>query len=89
MDVLFPIAVIDKLIGDEDLWETSVSVHSDFTAVGNVVNSASRLQGQASGGEIIVSERVAVGLSDPVGDHVTVELKGKSEPQDAYRVTVM
>ncbi|MEA2201984.1 MAG: adenylate cyclase [Solirubrobacteraceae bacterium] len=61
----------------------------DFTAVGDVVNTASRLQQQASSGEIMVSERVAAGLSDPVGDQVTVELKGKSEPQHAYRVTVM
>ena len=57
--------------------------------MGDVVNTASRLQGQASGGEIIVSERVVGGLSDPVGDHVAVEPKLKSEPQDAYRVTVM
>jgi adenylate cyclase len=141
-DVLFPSAVIDKLIGDEvmalylpdmkreftreqapalmleharallravgygspegpfvemgiglDFGEAFVGnigqrALYDFTAVGDVVNTASRLQGQASGGEIMVSERVADGLGDPVGDHVTVELKGKSEAQSAYRVTV-
>jgi adenylate cyclase len=58
----------------------------DFTAVGDVVNTASRLQGQAAGGEIVLSERVASGLPDSAGTRVQLELKGKSEPQTAYRV---
>jgi adenylate cyclase len=60
----------------------------DFTAVGDVVNTASRLQAQAAGGEIVLSERVANGLSAPVGTRVQLELKGKSEPQTAYRVSL-
>ena len=59
----------------------------DFTAVGDVVNTASRLQGEAAGGEIVISERVAEGLSEPAGTRVELTLKGKSEPQVAYRVT--
>ena len=39
----------------------------DFTAVGDVVNTASRLQGEAAGGEIVLSDRVAAGLPGPVG----------------------
>jgi adenylate cyclase len=60
----------------------------DFTAVGDVVNTASRLQGQAAGGEIVLSERVASGLPGAVGTPVQLELKGKSEPQTAYRVSL-
>ena len=59
----------------------------DFTAVGDVVNTASRLQGQAAGGEIVLSERVATGLPTGTGTRVELTLKGKAEPQVAYRVT--
>jgi adenylate cyclase len=58
----------------------------DFTAVGDVVNVASRLTGQAGAGEILISERVARMLSRPVGDRVELELKGKAMPEVAYRI---
>jgi adenylate cyclase len=60
----------------------------DFTAVGDVVNTASRLQGQAAGGEIMLSERVASGLPTQVGTRVQLALKGKSQPETAYRVSL-
>ncbi len=67
-------------IGDRALY--------DFTAVGDVVNTASRLQHQAAGGEIVLSERVAAGLAEPPGRPVELELKGKSSTQTAYVATV-
>jgi adenylate cyclase len=60
----------------------------DFTAVGDVVNTASRLQGHAAGGEVVFSDRVADGLRAPVGTQVELSLKGKATPQTAYRVRV-
>ena len=141
-DVLFPDAVIDKLIGDEvmalylpdlkpdmnhrdvparmvdhacellrsvgygsgsapfvemgigiDLGDAFVGnigqrALYDFTAVGDVVNTASRLQAQASGGEIVFSQHVADGLAEPVGTRVELQLKGKREAQIAYRLAV-
>jgi adenylate cyclase len=58
----------------------------DFTAVGDVVNTASRLQAQAAGGEVVVSHRVARLLDEPLGEPERLELKGKQEPFTAYRV---
>ena len=59
---------------------------SDFTAVGDVVNTTSRLQACARSGEVMVSERLALFLEEPAGplEHVTV--KGKHEPVAAQRV---
>ncbi|MEO3758178.1 adenylate/guanylate cyclase domain-containing protein [Mycobacterium sp. B14F4] len=60
---------------------------SDFTAVGDVVNTAARLQSCARGGEVMVSERLARHLDEPAGDLEHVQLKGKREPVAAQRVT--
>jgi adenylate cyclase len=61
------------------------AVH-DFTAVGDVVNTASRLQAQAAGGDVLVSERLARFLDPPIGEREDVVVKGKQEPVAARRV---
>jgi adenylate cyclase len=58
----------------------------DFTAVGDVVNVASRLTSEAAAGEIVMSERVAGQLSAPAGERVMLQLKGKAAATCAYRV---
>jgi adenylate cyclase len=65
-------------LGDE-------AVH-DFTAVGDVVNTASRLQSEAAAGEVVLSARFGRLLTDPVGEPEQVVLKGKRAPVDVRRV---
>ena len=61
------------------------AVH-DFTAVGDVVNSASRLQAHAQPGEVVISERLATWLPERTGVAERLVLKGKAEPVDVRRV---
>src|SRR6202042_1359970 len=75
-------------VGDAFVGNIGTRALYDFTAVGDVVNTASRLQGQALPGEVVLSERVADGVAGPVGTRVELQLKGKREPQTAYRLGV-
>jgi len=54
----------------------------DFTALGDPVNTAARLQSHAKPGQIVMSERVYEFARDSYPDAPSVELdlKGKSEP---------
>jgi len=54
----------------------------DFTAIGDSVNTAARLQAKAGAGQIVLSESVyeAVAAAYPDSPRVELELKGKSAP---------
>jgi adenylate cyclase len=62
----------------------------DFTALGDVVNTAARLQSAAGSGQIVLSERLYQRLHHamPDAEATMLELKGKKEPEAARVVTL-
>ena len=60
----------------------------EYTVIGNHVNLASRLAGQAAAGQILISEGTLVGVRDivEVKEIEAVELKGVSRPIKLYEV---
>ena len=55
----------------------------DFTALGDVVNTAARLQSSAGAGQIVMSGRLFDRLSEQPADatSTTLDLKGKQAPE--------
>ncbi len=62
----------------------------DFTAIGDVVNTAARLEASASPGQILMSAAVYERAAAQVPDATprSLILKGKAEPVSAYAVQV-
>ena len=66
-------------------------LRQDYTAIGDTVNTASRLQGQAGPGEIIVSHFVFAHVKDLVEaeDMGEKPLKGKGQPIRLWKILRM
>lgn len=64
------------------------ALRTDYTAIGDCVNMAARLQGQADGGEIIISDELsrAVASEFEVALKGQVKIKGKDEPIKIFSV---
>ena len=61
----------------------------DFTALGDVVNTAARLQAEAEPGQVVFSERVYRAVGNGRGARpVELEVRGKAEPVGAYILDV-
>jgi len=65
------------------------TAYKDFTIVGSVVNLASRIQGTAKPGEILVTEEVYREVADlsPTSEGCDYQLKGIEAPVKAYPLT--
>jgi adenylate cyclase len=71
--------------GDVTVGEIGTSI-KDFTAIGEVVNLAARLQGASQPGEVLVTEGVyrAVEQDFPTAERRVCTLKGIAKPVTAY-----
>jgi adenylate cyclase len=74
--------------GEEYVGNVGGGGFKDFTAVGAVTNTAARLQAVAGGGEIVVDAAtyLAVSQSYPSLEREVLDLPGKLQPTEAYRI---
>ena len=94
---------INRDIGEEDLLQVGIGIStgpvytgivgsnncSDYTALGDAVNIASRLQGEAAPGEILVSEQAyeEMAYAFPNTGERSLELKGIPKPVRTFSLT--
>ena len=66
-------------IGEAYVGHVGTEAVSDFTAIGDIVNTVARLQGSASGGEVVMPTSLSE-LANVDGRHESLTVKGKAEP---------
>lgn len=76
--------------GEEYVGNVGGGGFKDFTAIGDVTNTAARLQASAAGGEIVMCSATyaALGGAYPNAVRQNLKLKGKAEPVECYRITI-
>jgi adenylate cyclase len=76
--------------GEEYVGNVGGGGYKDFTAVGDVTNTAARLTATAAAGEIVVDASTfeQLGSSFPDAERRELQLKGKSVPVGAYSIAV-
>ena len=64
---------------------------SDFTALGDVVNTTARLASEAAAGELLVSVEAATAgdLDSPSLEHRTLSVRGRSDPVEVVALRTM
>jgi len=74
--------------GEEYVGNVGGGGFKDFTALGDVTNTAARLQGLAAGGDILLCAATYDAVRDvyPNAERRTLELKGKSAPVEAFLI---
>lgn len=75
--------------GEEFVGNVGGGGFKDFTALGDVTNTAARLQGAARGGEILMCASTYAAVRDRFADAapLDLQLKGKKRPVRAYRIS--
>ena len=76
--------------GEEFIGNVGGGGYKDFTALGDVTNTAARLTAQAAAGELLVDDESYAVVADehPEAERRELELKGKSAPVVAYALRV-
>jgi len=74
--------------GEEFVGNVGGGGYKDFTALGDVTNTAARLSSAAAPGELLVDAETyaAVAHDHPEAERRELELKGKSAPVEAYAI---
>ena len=75
--------------GEEFVGNVGGGGYKDFTALGDVTNTAARLTAQAAGGELLVDAETYAAVIDeyPEAERRELELKGKSAPVETFRIS--